>query len=475
MRHSSARASLSTRPTEGRVSVEGRRARVRATLGVFIACCVAGLPTTSSAQSLSLDRGRGREMLKQIESDVRKLYYDPAFKGVDVDASFRNARAQIDQAQSRGEVLAVVAQPLLDLDDPHTRFVPPMRNNHVQYGWEMRMVGDACLVTAVRPGSDADRKGLTPGDRVVSVAGFTPDAANLWKIQHVMYSLWPQSVTTVVVQSPDGTRPRELQIATSVRPLPHQYDLTDPEGDDYWQLVRESEREARPRTHRYLELGDDVLLWKMTGFDLREDDFEMLMKKARKRKSLVIDMRGNGGGAVRILQDTIGRVFDRDVQVAELRNRKGKKPLVAKTSGKSAFAGEIVALVDSESASAAEVFARVLQAEKRGRIVGERTSGAVMQAEYRSYKMGAAAQIYYGAFVTTEDFVMADGTVLERHGVVPDERVQPTAQDLREGRDPALARALEIAGFPTTPERPARSSRSSGRNRRLLDAPPGPL
>jgi carboxyl-terminal processing protease len=392
-------------------------------------------------------------MLKQIESDVRKLYYDPQFRGVDLDKSFREARAQIEQAQSLGEILALVAQPLLDLDDPHTRFVPPMRNNHFQYGWEMRMVGEACLVTAVRPGSDADRKGLKPGDRVTSVAGFTPDPGSLWKIQHVMYSLWPQSVTTLVVQSPDEARPRELQIATAVRPLPHEYDLTDPERDDYWQLVRETEREARPRTHRYMEIGDDALLWKMTGFDLREDDFDMLMKKARKRKTLVIDMRGNGGGSVEILKDTIGHVFDHDVPVADVRNRKGKKPLVAKTSGKSAFAGDIVALVDSDSASAAEVFARVLQAEKRGKVVGERTAGAVMQAEYRPYKMGAAAQIYFGAFITTEDFVMADGTVLERHGVEPDERIQPTAQDLRDGRDPALARALEIAGHPTTPEK----------------------
>jgi C-terminal processing protease CtpA/Prc len=70
--------------------------------------------------------------------------------------------------------------------------------------------------------------------------------------------------------------------------------------------------------------------------------------------------------------------------------------------------------------------------------------------------MGAAAQIYFGAFITTENFVMADGTVLERHGVMPDERVQPTARDLREDRDPALARALEIAGFPTTPEKAGR-------------------
>jgi carboxyl-terminal processing protease len=406
----------------------------------------------AAAQSLSLDRGRGREMLKVIESDVRKLYYDPSFKGVDLEARFREARSQLDQAQSLGEILAIVAQPLLDLDDPHTRFVPPMRNRRYEYGWEMRVVGDACLVSSVKPGSDAEKKGLRPGDRVTSVAGFAPDPGNLWKIQHVMYSLWPQSMISVVAQAPEGTAPRELEVAAHVRSLQHQYDLTDPEGQDYWELVRNGEREARPRVHRYMEVGDDVLLWKMPGFDLREDDLKLLMKKARKRKALVVDMRGNGGGSVKMLQDMIGRVFDREVRVAELRNRKGKKPLLAKTSGKDAYAGVIVALVDTGSASAAEVFARVLQMEQRGRVLGEPTSGSVMQAEYRPYTLGAAEQIYYGAFITTDDLVMADGMSLERRGVVPDERVQPTAQDLRAGRDPALARALEIAGYPITAE-----------------------
>ncbi len=406
----------------------------------------------ASAQSLSLDRARGREMLRLIESDVRKLYYDPNFKGVDLDGQFRAAKAQIEQAESLGHVFAIVAQPLLDLDDAHTRFVPPMRNNRYEYGWEMRMVGDACLVTAVKPGSDAERKGLRPGDRVVNVAGFTPDRGNIWKIQYVMYALWPQAVLTAVTQAPDATMPREVGISSRLRPLKLRYDLTDIDGQDYWELIRESEREARPGTHRYMEVGDDVFVWKMPAFDLDSRNLDTLMGKARKRKALVLDMRGNGGGSVKMLQEMIGRVFDREVKVAELTGRKARKPLVAKTSGKDAFDGRIVALVDSASGSAAEVFARVLQLEKRGQVVGEPTMGSVMQAEYRPYKLGADTQLFYGAFITTDDLVMADGVSLERRGVVPDERIQPTPQDLRAGRDPAFARALELAGHPVTPE-----------------------
>ena len=40
---------------------------------------------------------------------------------------------------------------------------------------------------------------------------------------------------------------------------------------------------------------------------------------------------------------------------------------------------------------------------------------------------------------------MEDGEELENRGVKPDEFCIPTAQDLRQGKDPCLNRALELA------------------------------
>ena len=73
--------------------------------------------------------------------------------------------------------------------------------------------------------------------------------------------------------------------------------------------------------------------------------------------------------------------------------------------------------------------------------------------EARSYReaQGADTQIFYGFSITDANLIMADGKSLEHTGVTPDEIVLPTAKDLAAGRDPAMARATELAGLPMDP------------------------
>jgi C-terminal processing protease CtpA/Prc len=197
---------------------------------------------------------------------------------------------------------------------------------------------------------------------------------------------------------------------------------------------------------RFYESGNDLLVWKMPTFEISKSRVDDIMGKAKKFKSLILDLRGNGGGHGETLARLVGYFFDHDVKVADLKGRKQIKPGMAKTQGADYYKGQLVVLIDNDSASAAELFARIIQLEKRGTIIGDRSSGAVMAAQHFEHETGVGRVLYYGTSVTVADLVMADGKSLENVGVTPDETFRPTGADLAAKRDPALSHAAELLG-----------------------------
>ena len=116
------------------------------------------------------------------------------------------------------------------------------------------------------------------------------------------------------------------------------------------------------------------------------------------------------------------------------------------------FNGKIVVLVDSNSASIAELFARVMQLERRGMVIGDLTSGSVMESKRFQEKQGTDTVVVYGISIPEGDLIMGDEKSLEHVGVTPDEVVLPSVQDLANGSDPVLARAAEVLGVKLSPE-----------------------
>jgi carboxyl-terminal processing protease len=117
------------------------------------------------------------------------------------------------------------------------------------------------------------------------------------------------------------------------------------------------------------------------------------------------------------------------------------------------FKGKLIVLVGKDSASASEIFARIVQMEKRGTVIGDRTAGAVMESMFHEVNSGFGNNLYAGASITMADVIMSDGKSLEKVGVTPDETVLPTGKDLAESKDPVLAYAAKLAGIDLTPEK----------------------
>lgn len=411
---------------------------------LFLAALSLVYVSAAQAQAVSsYDRARGQTMLDQAKNDIKTKYYDPNFHGVNLDSVFKEASEKIKNAQSNGQILGIIAQAVLSLNDSHTFFIPPDRQASTDYGWEMMVVGDDVYVSKVKEKSDAESKGLKVGDHVYLVDGYQPARENLWKLVYLYYALRPQPGMHVTVSSPGG-QPREFDVIAKTKDR-KRIDLTS--NVDYMELVRErqNEEQRRKKSHRLQEL-DGLLIWKMPSFDLRADEVDGLMDKARNHKTLVLDLRGNSGGYEETLLRMIANLFDRDLKVGEIQRRKEVKPLTAKTRGDKAFKGKLVVLVDSRSASSSEVLARVVQIEKRGIVMGDRTSGAVMRAILHSNQVGVTSAAFFAVSVTDADLKMSDGKSLERTGVTPDEIKLPTGADLAAKSDPLLAHAASVAG-----------------------------
>jgi Peptidase family S41/Tricorn protease C1 domain len=424
--------------------------RIAFVLAALVAMLLTALPARVWGQ-----KGLSREdqqtdllMLKDAKETLQKYYYDPKLHGLDVDALYAKDQEKVQNSQSNHEAFSWIASFVDSLNDSHTRFIPPVRAATVDYGYALQMIGDKCYVTHLRPGSDAAAK-LHVGDEVISRENVAVTRNNFPYMLYYFNLLAPVTLSNFSVIDPQGT-PRPVQVDSKVAMGGKIVEFTPA---TFFKLITRMQQEYDDNADQYIEPtdNDSVFIWKMHEFMDDSFDVEAMFGRIRKRKALILDLRGNPGGSVDTLEDVLGFLFDHPISVADRAGRKKLKPITIKSHGSYAFAGKLIVLVDSDSASGAEILARVVQLENRGTVIGDRSSGQVMEAEFQSGNL-AGSDIDYGFEVTVSDLIMKDGKSIEHIGVTPDEVVLPAAADLAQGRDPAMARALAIAGLPISPE-----------------------
>ena len=404
-------------------------------------------PATASATGVisRTDRDRALAILDVVSKDIHDRYYDPKMHGLDWNAVTANARNKIAESNSLNEALTQIAIAVGTLNDSHTRFFPPTHPYHLDFGLEYQMFWDRCLVTHVRPGSDAEAKGLKPGTELLRINGTPPKRQNLSDIEYLDEILNPRPDMQLEAKTLSGEMQKievHAKISTS-----GDYFYRPGAGVRY-DVIRHSENVIH-RMRMQLEQRDDIAILKFPWFFFDADDFYWLGGKIRKDKAMIVDLRGCPGGSVQTLKYFVGMFFDHDVKIFDKVDRKKTSSEIVKSEKHNSFPGKLVVLVDSRSASGAEIFARVMQLEKRGTVIGDRTSGRVMES------IGlwtASSGIDYGMNITVANPIMSDGKSLEHVGVVPDQMALPTQEALAFGSDPVLANAAQALGAKITPE-----------------------
>lgn len=392
-----------------------------------------------------INRSRGIGMLKEVKKVLETFYYDKNFKGIDIDAKFEEAESKIKKLETNAHIFRVIAGVLLEFDDSHTRFYPPGRSNRVEYGFSMQMIGDKCFIVDVKKGSDAEKQGLKTGDQIAKIGQYDITRDSFWILSYMIYSLEPMPYLPLTIFNEKGGKD-PITITASFKSLEERKKEAN---------ARRKEKKENP--YKCANLPNSVVACKLLSFSVDKKYIDQMMKEASVGQKLVLDLRGNRGGYVHIQEYLTGHFFDREIKIAEMITRKKTSVRIAKPVKDRSFKGDLIVLIDSDSASASEVFSRLMQIEKRATIVGDVSAGAVMT----SYNMGLSIdrgvpgyQTFtpFGMNVTMGDLIMSDGKRLEKVGVIPEHPIGPNSTALRNRNDPVLAYAIDLLGGSITSE-----------------------
>jgi len=165
--------------------------------------------------------------------------------------------------------------------------------------------------------------------------------------------------------------------------------------------------------------------------------FKDTIKSMQDTAALIIDIRGNHGGFFDV-RKAVAETLVKDRVLFWRYQGRDKTRKVYLEPDDSVYKGPVVVMVDHLSISSAEEFSGGLKTIQRATIVGERTPGVVVTANFEKLPNGATF-MYPKAWTIT-----ADGTALEGHGVIPDVEIILDRNELLQGKDTQLEAAINF-------------------------------
>lgn len=399
-------------------------------------------PTRLLAQDVNIDRKDVLDMLKDASEDVRNHFYDPNLKGLEWAALVDETKRRIEHDTSRYQMEAEVFALLDRLQDSHTFFLPPGRLDKALFGFEAEAFGDEVRISKLKDKAPAAKAGMQLGDRLITLNGFRV-ARNNYLAMKVFYRYIRPATALDITYAHGPDPPKSIHLQGEIHHEPRVADYSGPLGPTrFW---REFELEhAHAENVRSEDYGNGASYLRLPSFTVDQEFLDHNVAKVREAAALIIDLRSNLGGSVQQLSRLMGYFEAQPVVIAETIGRKKTQRWqvdpVHPTAGMPLFI-----LVDSETASAAEIFARHFQRSGRAIIIGDRTSGRVNEGEFFEHQIGLDRIIFYSIEIAVAQVVMEGGEVLEERGVTPDFPCTPSPDDLRDARDPCLDMARKLA------------------------------
>lgn len=163
--------------------------------------------------------------------------------------------------------------------------------------------------------------------------------------------------------------------------------------------------------------------------------------KRKNIKSLVIDLRNNGGGIVDEALEILDSILNKDSIMLITANKKGEEK-IEKAKKKPTIEVPIVVLVNENTASSSEIFAAALKENNKAKIIGTKTYGKGVIQESITLSDGS------GIKITTEEYYTPNRNKINKIGITPDievdlEEKTKNITEISRDQDTQLKKAIE--------------------------------
>ena len=271
------------------------------------------------------------------------------------------------------------------------------------------------MVLAPIKGSPAEKAGIQPGDYIISVDGVT-------------YTGEQMTEASNNIKGEEGSKVK-IQI------------LRDDETLEF-ELTRENIK-VNPVEGEVLE--NNIGYIEFSSFDDgTAEEFETKFQEleAQGIKSLIIDLRNNGGGIVDEALEIANYILEKD-SVILYEVDKDNNETVEKTTDDPIINMPIVVLTNENTASSSEILAGALKDHKKATIVGEKTYGKGVIQQLLTLPDGS------GLKITSEKYLTPNRTEINKVGIEPDEKVElpesiTNVLNVEKNDDTQLQKAIEI-------------------------------
>ena len=364
-----------------------KRSRKLVLLALGLVVMLHGNNTQGYEQDIERDRNRGKIMLRLVAEEIEKKFYDEGLRGLDWKDLTSRTLQRIEEADSLGKILTSIHALVNELRDSHTNFISPQRAVRIRFGFAAMPIGDEVRVHSIDEEGPAASAGLEIGGQLIGINGFKVERESFDPMMLFLRILMP--IVEMDIALMREFQRQDIRIKANVVQRLVVEDLTN--INNIYRLIRELELEEE-EDFAFEDYGDGIGYVRVSFFASKRS-LSSVARDSSDSSARIVDLRRNSGGAVDVLEHFSGFVETDESHIADVVGREKRNEEVKVEPRNPHLSGPLFILVDSQSASASEVFARHFQRTGRAVVIGDQTAGRVSASRVFPKKLGLLRRI----------------------------------------------------------------------------------